>query len=122
MNTLRWLLALTALTTSAACGPRTAEQCVSDVEGMREVLEGAVEEAAYCEVDADCAMMDPSNLCEDRCPVAVNVAEVEAVSQKLWDGELSFCVAYGEDCGFTSVTCEARFPVCNLGRCEMVAE
>ena len=121
----RALLALTAALTLApltACEPRTVEECASDLDSMREVVEDVVEDAAYCETDADCAIFDPSNACEDRCPVAINTAEFDHAQQRLTDGELSYCVGYGESCGYISVTCEARLPTCSAGRCEMVAQ
>ena len=114
--------AASVLLSLMACEPRTAEDCASDVDAMRDVIVEAVDAAGYCEEDADCAMFDPSNACEDRCAVAVNVYEVDFMSQRILDGELNHCVAYGDDCGFTSVTCEARVPQCNSNRCEMVAE
>lgn len=115
------LLSLIGLGLSA-CAPRTAEECEGDLDAMREVVEGAIEDASACERDADCAVIDPSNACEARCAEAVNASEVEAVRQQIVDGALTYCTGFGTDCGFIAVSCEARVPACEAGRCVMVTE
>ena len=112
---------LFAASLAIGCEPRTVEDCASDVEAMREVVLDAVDTAASCSSDMDCAIMDVSNACEARCPVAVNFEAIDHVAGRVFDAELSYCVGYGEDCGFTSVTCEERVPACVANRCEMVA-
>ena len=118
---INFALLCLSLVMAMGCEPRTAEDCDTDLSEMREVIADAVEEGSWCDTDSDCAIIDPSTACEARCPTAVNVEAVDQTLSAINDAELSFCMGYGEDCGYIAVSCEARYPVCNAGRCEMVS-
>ena len=104
-----------------ACAPRSPEVCDSDLADMRAVINDAVDAAAYCTEDRDCAIVDVSNACESRCPTTVNVDEALTLLSKVHDAELSYCLNYGQDCGFISVSCMEAIPSCVSNRCEMVS-